>query len=135
MPYGLFDFSARVAPRSTIEVRFELPAAVRDDLTWWKYSNAGGWEERRDLTRFNAVRDVVTITLTDNGNGDDDPVLGIIRDPGGLAPKSITQNPGSPATPAESSGGGSLGPYPLAILLLYAFALVYRSNRSRDLRK
>ncbi len=135
MPYGLFGFSARVAPRSSIEVRIELPESAREDLTWWKYSNAGGWEEHRNLVRFNAARDVVTISLTDNGKGDDDPVLGVIRDPGGLAPKSITQTSNSSATPAESSGGGSAGPYPLAILLLYAFALVSRSNRYRGLHK
>ena len=78
---------------------------------------------------FNATRDVVTVTLTDNGIGDDDPVLGVIRDPGGLAPESVQPESGGITRENGSSGSGSMGPYLVVFLLLYAFVAV---GRARD---
>jgi len=137
LPYGLFDFSVRVEPRSSVQVSFVLPTPAGNDLTWWKYTNSGGWMEFRSVARFNSARDVVTITLTDNGDGDDNPVLGIIRDPGGLGPISTGQNSSTTARAAGSSGGsgGSVGPYPLIFLLLSAFATLYRSRQRRGPRE
>ena len=133
LPYGLFDFSVRVEPRSSVQISFALPTPASNDLTWWKYTNSGGWMEFSSVARFNSTRDVVTITLTDNGDGDDNPVLGIIRDPGGLGPISAGQNSSNTARAAGSSGGsgGSVGPYPLIFLLLSAFATLYRSRQRR----
>ncbi len=133
LPYGLFDFSVRVEPRSSVQVSFTLPTPASSDLTWWKYTNSGGWMEFRSAVSFNSARDVVTITLTDNGAGDDDPVLGIIRDPGGLGPESLQPNSNTTARAAGSSGGsgGSTGPYLLVFLLLNTFAALYRSRQRR----
>ncbi|MCP4768126.1 MAG: hypothetical protein GY875_17880 [Gammaproteobacteria bacterium] len=134
LPYGLFDFSVRVEPRSSVQVSFVLPTPASADLVWWKYTISGGWMELRSAASFNPARDVVTITLTDNGVGDDDPVLGIIRDPGGLGPMSPEENSDTVARAAESSGGsgGSVGPYLLVFLLLNTFVALYRSRRRRD---
>jgi len=135
MPYGLFDFGLRVEPGGSVQVSFILPRPASTDLTWWKYTNTGGWLEYRDGTSFNLARDVVTITLTDNGVGDDDPVLGIIRDPGGLGPRSDLQAFDDTANrTSSSSGGGGAGPYLLVYLLLLALAAARRSHRFRGLR-
>ena len=130
-PFGLFDFGLRVEPGSTVEVKFVLPQPVGDEMTWWKYTNDGGWVDYSQRTSFNAARDVVTITLMDNGFGDDDPLPGIIRDPGGLAPKApVDAEPVAPRQ-ASSGGGGSAGPYLLMLLLFAACAAVPRSTRRR----
>ncbi|MCP4334258.1 MAG: hypothetical protein GY785_16490 [Gammaproteobacteria bacterium] len=131
LPYGLFDFSVRVEPRSSVQVSFTLPTPASNDMTWWKYTNSGGWMEFGSIVSFNSARDVVTVTLTDNGVGDDNPVLGIIRDPGGLGPISGRLNSNTTAKADGSSGGGSgnTGPYLLGFLLLSAFARLYRSRQ------
>ena len=133
LPYGLFDFSVRVEPRSSVQVSISLPTPASNDLTWWKYTNSGGWMEFGSVASFNSARDVVTIRLTDNGDGDDDPLLGIIRDPGGLGPISGRHDSNVTARADGSSGGsgGSTGPYLLGFLLLSAFAALYRSRQRR----
>ena len=82
--------------------------------------------------RFNATRDVATISIVDNGRGDDDPTPGIIRDPGGLGPASSmndTGNPNNTTTHSNSgSGGGSTGPYLLILLLFVAIVTAKRSS-------
>jgi hypothetical protein len=133
LAYGLIDFGVRVVPGSRVQVSFTLPSPAPADLTWWKYSNAGGWMEYG--ARFNATRDVVTISIADNGRGDDDPTPGIIRDPGGLGPASPMRDAGNPSfttvdsDDGGSSGGGSTGPYLLIVLLFGAIAAVKRSMR------
>ncbi len=95
LPYGLLDFSLRVEPGASVQVSFVLPLAADAGLTWWKYADGIGWQDYSANTTFNVARDVVTITLTDNGTGDDDPTPGVIHDPGGLA-----------LTSAPATGGG-----------------------------
>jgi len=130
LAFGLIDFGVRVVPGSRVQVSFILPSPAPADLTWWKYSNADGWMEYR--ANFNATRDVVTISITDNGRADDDPTPGIIRDPGGLGPASAMNDTGSPNNAAASSNGGSsggsTGPYLLILLFLLAIATVKRSS-------
>ena len=120
LAFGLIDFGVRVVPGSRVQIRFILPSPAPADLTWWKYSNAGGWMEYG--ASFNATRDVVTVSIVDNGRGDDDPTPGIIRDPGGLGPKSAMNNTGNPnnatANSSGGSGGGSTEPYFLILLFL-----------------
>jgi len=116
LPYGLLDYSLRVEPGATIQVSFVLPSPMGPDFTWWKYVNGSGWLDYSANTTFNAVRDVVTITLTDNGIGDDDPTPGVIRDPGGLALVSASSTGGS--STSGGGGGGSTDPLLLVFLLL-----------------
>ena len=116
LPYGLLDFSLRVEPGSIVQVSIVLPSPAAADMTWWKYSS-GVWLDYSDNTTFNAARDVVTITLTDNGIGDDDPTPGVIRDPGGLG-----QSVKVPAVDPSAGGSGSANPLLLAFLLLLFFA-------------
>jgi len=131
LPYGLIDFSLRVEPGSTIEVSFVLPEEASENVTWWKYVNGSGWIDFSDYTTLNAERDVLTITLTDNGIGDDDLTPGVIRDPGGLGLKQISASiPDSTPDPTpdppieETSGsdgvnvGGSFSPLLITLLFL-----------------
>ena len=127
LPYGLLDFSLRVEPGATVQVGFALPSAASSGLTWWKYANGIGWQDYSANTTFNMARDVVTITLTDNGPGDDDPTLGVIHDPGGLAMTSAPATGGS--TTSGGGGGGSTGPLLLVFLLLGFVARTYARVR------
>ena len=83
-----------------------LPSAAPADLTWWKYSSSSGWIEYG--AGFNATRDVVTISIVDNGRGDDDPTPGIIRDRGGQGPASPMKDTGDPSYASVDSVGGSI---------------------------
>jgi hypothetical protein len=127
LPYGLLDFSLRVEPGATVQVGFALPSAASSGLTWWKYANGIGWQDYSANTTFNMARDVVTITLTDNGPGDDDPTPGVIHDPGGLAMTSAPATGGS--TTSGGGGGGSTGPLLLVFLLLGFVARTYARVR------
>ncbi len=135
-PFGLFDFGLRVEPGSTVQVSFVLPQPVGDEMTWWKYTNDGGWVDYSARTSFNATRDVVTITLMDNGFGDDDPLPGIIRDPGGIAPRTPeAAEPVAPKAASSGGGGGTAEPYLLMLLLFAACAAVSRSILRRRLNR
>ena len=123
LPYGLLDFSVRVEPGATVQVSIALPSPAGTNLTWWKYVNGSGWLDYSAVTTFNVARDVMTITLTDNGIGDDDPTLGVIRDPGGLALASAPTTDGS--STSSGGGGGSMGPLLLVFLLLGFIARTY----------
>lgn len=120
LPYGLLDYSIRVAPGATVNVNIALPSPAGSGFTWWKYSDANGWQDFSAHTSFNPIRDVIILTLTDNGPGDDDPRLGWIRDPGGLATASNISGGG---TGSGSSGGGSIG---LLLLMILVSIMSYR---------
>ena len=121
LPYGLLDFSLRVEPGATVQVSFALQSAAGTNLNWWKYVIGSGWLDYSANTTFNAARDVMTITLTDNGIGDDDPTPGVIRDPGGLALASAAAIGGSSTS---GGGGGSMSPLLLMFLLLGFYARI-----------
>ena len=130
LAYGLIDFGLRVVPGDRAQISFTLPEPAPADFTWWKYSTTDGW--RNFGASFNATRDVVTISITDNARGDDDPAPGIIRDPGGLGPTPPMEDTTEPNPAADSSGGGgsgSAGPWLLLFLLFSALIAISRSNR------
>ena len=113
-------------PGESAQISFTLPAPAPADFTWWKYSATDGWIDYG--ASFNATRDVITITVTDNTFGDDDPAPGIIRDPGGPGPVSLLNDATEPSVADDSSGGGggSTGPW---LLLFSAFIAISRSYR------
>jgi hypothetical protein len=131
-------FSLRVEPGDTVQVNIALPSPAGVDFTWWKYVNGSGWVDYSASTTFNLARDVITITLTDNGIGDDDPTPGVIRDPGGLGLASSKATVVTSAASSDSGGGGgSMGPLVLVLLLLKICAVAYASasKRQRLLKK
>ena len=76
-PYGLLDFTLS-ACEGTATVTIIYPQ-LQSTATFWKESGGIYYQ-------FPAILDATsaTFTLVDNGPGDDDPTLGIIRDPGGV---------------------------------------------------
>lgn len=100
MIYGLIDM--RLKPDvigGTMKVTIYLDSPAPAGYTWYKYSSNAGWYDFSDHAEFNALRDQVTLTLTDGGIGDDDGVAnGVIVDPSGLG-----------SSPGSSGGGDDLG--------------------------
>jgi len=93
LPHGLAEFSLQsqtpITGTSifTSTVSFFLPTAASPDHGWAKLSlqGNGAWIDFSDHVVFNPSRTVVSMTLTDNEDGDDNPAIGIIDDPSGLA--------------------------------------------------
>jgi K319L-like, PKD domain len=92
LPHGLTDIgisSQDVITETgvyTSTATFFLPTAAPPDHGWAKLSlRTNEWIDFSEHIVFNPNRTVVTVTLTDGGPGDDNPALGIIDDPSGLA--------------------------------------------------
>lgn len=107
LPHGLTDIRITsqlpvTSPGTyTSTVTFFLPDAAPPGYGWAKLSLANGeWLDFSDRAEFDPSRTVVTVTLADNGAGDDNPGLGVIDDPSGLA-----LMPGG----STSGGGGGNG--------------------------
>jgi hypothetical protein len=79
-PHGMFAFKILCISGSTVTLNVTLPGPVPVGTKWWKYQN-GSWYwlpiGSDDGDNF------ITVTLTDNGQGDEDSILGQITDDGG----------------------------------------------------
>ena len=105
LPYGLANMQINnvitgTAPY-TATVTFYLPYAALPEYGWAKLNlTQNRWFDFSDHAEFDPARTVVTVTLTDNGLGDENNTPGIIEDPSGLA-----LMPGG-VTGAGGGGGG-----------------------------
>jgi len=116
MIYGLFDFEIKVPNAgSTARITFYLPDPASNEHRWIRYIPSKGWIDfSRDVTskgkgdgaEFNGNRTEVTLYITDNGDYDDDPRSGIIRDPSGLG---IPSGSGAGTSSSTYTGGGGGG--------------------------
>jgi Lipase C-terminal domain/AF_1763-like, C-terminal domain/alpha/beta hydrolase fold len=99
-PYGLFSFKiSGITAGSTVNVTITLPTDPPKGTEYWKYQEGKGWYQ---IPIVSLVGNVLTIHVTDGGDGDADGVAnGIIVDPGGPAvPFSKTPvHPVSPTLP------------------------------------
>jgi outer membrane protein assembly factor BamB/PKD repeat protein len=102
--FGLMDIQIKVAtPGDTTLVTYYLPKPVPGEFCWFKWNESGGWLDYSPHAQFNTPRDMVTITLTDGGNGDDDELVNsMIVDPAGLGVPTSDSN-------SDSGGGGGGG--------------------------
>ena len=87
-PYGFFSFTIEgLAPGGTAVITITLPTNMPSDTQYWKYgptaaNPANHWYQIP--LGDNDGDNVVTITITDGGDGDDDLVAnGTITEPGG----------------------------------------------------
>jgi len=86
-PHGMFEFEITgLTPGAKVTLTIELPGAIPEDFVWWKYQD-GDWY---DLPITIIAPNVITVELTDGGDGDAGPQDGTIIDPGG---------PGNPPAP------------------------------------
>ena len=81
LPHGMFSFEiCCIPPGGTVTLTVTLPDPVPLGTRWWKYQN-GSWywlpigSDDGD--------NIITVTLQDGGQGDEDAVLGQITDDGG----------------------------------------------------
>ncbi|EDM85054.1 choice-of-anchor U domain-containing protein [Limnobacter sp. MED105] len=121
-PNGFFAFNLdNVTANSTVTVTITLPADARP--TSYVKCNADG----SSCAEFGGAtfnNNVVVLTLTDNGAGDNDPREGFISDPGAPAVTPAAASGGSSVS-SGGGGGGSLN----AMLLPLVGLLLWRVRR------
>lgn len=104
-PLGAVRFTATGCTGSTLTVQVTYPAGTLTGLSVRKYGPFGspaqaGWFIPANLAvSSGGSGDVVTYTVTDNGDGDSDPTPGVISDP--MAPLLLGAGPG-PSGGAQS---------------------------------
>jgi len=111
LPHGLADIgisSQDVITETgvyTATATFFLPTAALPDYGWAKLSLiTNAWMDFSEHVVFNPNRTVVTVTLTDGGPGDDNPALGVIDDPSGLALMPAVDNDDDTGNGGDSGG-------------------------------
>ncbi len=113
--YGLVDFELHVKDPGNPSVTIYFPAPVPSNYKWFKYTAAKGWFDfDRNLISggtgqgavFSPDRTNVTIYIDDNSQYDDDPSVGIIRDPGGVGSGTTTSSSLSVGSNAFGGSGG-----------------------------
>ena len=121
-PNGFFAFNLdNVTANSTVTVTITLPADARP--TSYVKCNADG-SSCADFAGATFNNNVVVLTLTDNGAGDNDPREGFISDPGAPAVTPAAASGGSSVS-SGGGGGGSLN----ALLLPLVGLLLWRVRR------
>lgn len=81
LPYGMFEFTiCCIDPGATVTLNITLPGPVPAGSVWWKYQN-GSWSSLP--IGDNDGDNFITVALIDNGQGDEDSILGQITDDGG----------------------------------------------------
>ncbi len=81
LPHGLFGFTASGCSEAfSVEVSVEYPSAIPAGSRYYKFDEQNGWFTIPAAVSGNTV----TFSITDNGPGDLDPAVGVIRDPGGI---------------------------------------------------
>jgi len=122
--YGLIEIDIDVTATGNDRAQFTvmLPAAAPAYYIPYKHTDADGWIDfSRDVISggtgdgavFNADRTELTVYVTDNDRYDENPTVGLIGDPIGVAAAPQNQpNPqpqGQPSTPSSGGGGGGGG--------------------------
>ncbi len=84
-PHGFFSFKITgLTPGQTVTVTIKLPSAMPPTTLYWKYHVPEGWIDVTSLLGDNDGDNILTLTLTDGGLGDDDGTAnGVIVDQGG----------------------------------------------------
>jgi hypothetical protein len=95
-----------------------LPNAAPPGYKWFKFTKDNEWVDfSRDVisngtgdgAEFDASRTVVTLYITDNSKYDDDPDVGVVKDPSGLGTAAAVPVPSQPSSGGSSGGGGGGG--------------------------
>ena len=90
--YGLISMDIKlIKAGGTAIVEIYLPEPLPENKQWFGYGSAEGWTEYIETAEFNSDRNRVTLTLTDNGTGDE-------MDSSAIANK-LLKNLSGPGTP------------------------------------
>jgi len=105
--HGFFSFGITgVGIGGTVVVTITFPTPIPTNMQYWKYHVPEGWIDVTALVGSNDGDNVITLTLTDGGLGDDDGIAdGVILDQGG------------PGSPIPYSVGGEVFPVDKLVLL------------------
>lgn len=104
-PLGILRFEASGCPHTELKVQISYPSGSLANLALQKYGPHGqpqqtGWFAPPNLQRSGADNSIVSYTVTDNGDGDNNPALGQISDP--FAPMAIAVSSSPVAIPSSS---------------------------------
>jgi len=109
--YGAIEMEIRLdTPGTTAAVTLHLTDPLPDEISWHQYDPTSGWLDitaalSRSIANgvtFNADRTAIALTLTDNGQYDQDATPGVLRTVGALGTSSA-------ASGGDDSGGGGGG--------------------------
>jgi hypothetical protein len=95
LPNGLTDVIISSTAPFTTTITFYLPTTAATGYGWAKLKPSQGWLDMSNRVLFSPDRSVVSMTVTDNGDTDDDSTPNIIRDPSGLALMPSSSSSGS----------------------------------------
>ncbi|MBU1169731.1 MAG: PKD domain-containing protein, partial [Proteobacteria bacterium] len=92
MPEGLLGFRIVVEnPGDTVKIGVCLSEAAPEGAGWYKYDSISGWQDYTDHATFSPDRKMITVELTDGGEGDADGYAnGVIVDPSGIGMEFAT---------------------------------------------
>ena len=149
LPFGMFSFKVVGLPvnhsnPASVNVSLYFEEALPANSRWFKYDEVTGvMEEFKEEVSFNGH--YVNIKLTDGGVGDADGVVnGVIIDPSGpqvpqaVSEENTTDNTSQDSVASDSvgnvrandsGGGGHIGWFLLALLVLNRYTLRMKSNR------
>jgi hypothetical protein len=82
LPYGIFDFIVNVTAGSTAKIVIVPPEPFTQGTKWYRLDATAGPLKEYPYFEVNSQGNGI-LTITDNGAGDSDQRLGIIRDTGG----------------------------------------------------
>ena len=123
-PLGVLRFATTGCTGATLQVQVRYPAGALAGLSPHKYGPQGG--QTSWFPHGTATGDAVTYTVTDNGDGDNDPTPGVIADPFALLLRG--------AAPTGAQAIPTLSPWGLLLLSLLAGLLGWQRSSAKTAR-
>ncbi len=110
LPYGIFDFIGNVTEGSTAKIVIVPPKPFTQGTKWGRFDAASGPLKEYPYFEVNSQGNGI-LTITDNGAGDSDQRLGVIRDTGGPVSSGGSSSGSSGCFIATAAFGSYLHPY------------------------
>jgi major membrane immunogen (membrane-anchored lipoprotein) len=108
MPMGLAGFRIVTSnPGDKVMIGIHLSEPAPANAGWYKYDSVKGWQNYSAHANFSQDRKMVTVELTDGGEGDADGcVNGVIVDPAGIG---VMTAPAGTIETSDADGGSGKG--------------------------
>jgi hypothetical protein len=111
MNMGLMGFRVVTQnPGDTVMIGIYLSSPAPAGAGWYKYDSVYGWQDYSSHAAFSQDRKMITVQLTDGGEGDADGIAnGVIVDPAGVGEMTAAVDTTATTGDTSSSSGGGKG--------------------------